>query len=409
MNHVFSGSFLTFAVSTLLAKGSIMKNEDPFRVELLDGYDAHAQSIVRGLGDENFQVTVPQNQNIDQFSFEAGKLNRTQIQLDEYRILTSYSLAPANDGFFLFMGSGVSYFNKDGSSQRWSDQLAEQFYQYRLDGDAHSLPDGNAVATFFYYAKKDIEEFRLLKFDASNASHEVLMSHPQKSVDGLLERIDLRDGFILTWSRPTESNPEPARYYGFDGKPSNHPLAGALNLLHRSKIDLRSPSLMPEYGALYPSKNANIWGLFPWKGIPGHPDRRLFLLSVTDTVQALPIVCGRHSLELSTSLDFVVVHPQLNLFLLGIKHGQHEPKTELYLGRVELKDKAYQAKTYRLRPFPGVSSPVFSRNGNVLVFASQTDQGVNAVFAELPDLIADVNRRYPEAKLDLEALKVEVK
>jgi hypothetical protein len=77
----------------------------------------------------------------------------------------------------------------------------------------------------------------------------------------------------------------------------------------------------------------------------------------------------------------------------------------LYLGRIRRVGGVLRAEAFRLRYFPEVVSPVFSRNGKVLLFSARMDNAVNLVFSRLEDLAADVNRRYPEAKFDLKELE----
>jgi Tol biopolymer transport system component len=102
----------------------------------------------------------------------------------------------------------------------------------------------------------------------------------------------------------------------------------------------------------------------------------------------------------------VIVHPRLNLFLVGAKL---EGDVTIYLGHVRKEGSLFEADMYRLQSFEQVSSPTFSRNGQVLLFAT-SEQGVEKVaMARLEDILSDINRRYPEAKLSLAALESEVK
>jgi hypothetical protein len=183
-------------------------------------------------------------------------------------------------------------------------------------------------------------------------------------------------------------------------------VARAWNLLHQRQIDLRPSVISSENGSFYPSRTKDTWGLFPWKGMPGREKFNLFLLGVTDTVQAVPVTCDRLSLDPDGSLVNIVTHPNLNLFLV-VARDENDQSTFLYLGRVR-KDstgKLYQAETYRVGSFDEVLWPIFSRDGQVLLFAMRDGRQTNLVFSHLVDLVAEVNRRYPEAKFDLEELK----
>jgi hypothetical protein len=395
--------------SPLLAKGPSVKLQGPFTSFPFDEFNVETQSFIPGLGDRNFQIIVPAGKTLDQVEMVDGGLRRDRIILDKEGVSTDYTIAPTQDGFFLFEGCGVSHFNRSGSKRNWATLLSEQFSDLRVDGQARSLPNGSAVAMFSHTSKGNQDDAQLLRFRTESAKKEILLTLPKQGPDGVLGRIELPGGFIATWSQPREVGGERAQFYGFDGKPQNHPLAAAVNLLHQSKIDLKSAGLLPEFGALYPSQTKDAWALFPWKELPGYLGKSLFLLSVTDTVQAAPVTCERHSLEPNFSLRFVLVHPRLNLFLLGVRLDPKDRNVELYLGRVQKSDHVFRATTYKVHPFPEVASPVFSRDGNALLFAAKMDGQAQLVFAELPDILADINRRYPDAKLDLDSLKAEVK
>jgi hypothetical protein len=181
----------------------------------------------------------------------------------------------------------------------------------------------------------------------------------------------------------------------------------ALQRLRQSGIRLPPPWLSLDHLLFHLSPTRNLWAIFPSDSLPRFPGKHLFLLSVTDTIQVLPISCDRYSLKSVESLDFVIGHPRLNLFLVGIKNEQDDRNGEvmLYLGRIRKVGGILRAETFRLRYFPEIVSPVFSRNGKVLLFSSRMNNHVNLVFSRLEDLVADVNRRYPEATFELEELE----
>ncbi len=398
------------AVSTLLlAKGLAIKSIPPFALLPYDDFNVEAQDFIPGLDAKNFQVMVPTRRVMDQIGMCDGKFQRDRIALEDFGVTTNYSLASTKSGFYLFLGSGALYFNSNGAKCIWSTGLFEQFSNLRIDGPAYSLPNGSAVAFFQHLAKFDVCETQLIRFRQESSAMEVLLSLPCETKDGTLDRIHLPQGFIAFRDKPRVVDGEPAQFYGLDGKPSNHPLANAINTLRKSKIVFHQPDLSPEFGALYSSQTKNSWALFPWDSIASHPGKYLFLLSMTDTLQANPVNCDRHTLDPRESLQFILIHPHLDLFLLGIRQNASEERIEIYLGHVQKEGNRFLAKTYKVRPFPEVVSPVFSRDGSVLLFASRINSQTHLVFAELSDILADINRRYPEAKLDLDALKAEVK
>jgi hypothetical protein len=375
-----------------------VKSEPPFFLVPFDDFNVEAQDFIPGLGDEDFQIEVPDGEALDQISLREGKFHRERIHLADYGIGTNYETVPSKQGFFLFEGTGALFFSSGGKKQVWNEDLESV-------GPTYGQSDGTALL-FRQYIDRQLQFVRL---HPENGTVEILLTLPERTPSGeTLERHYVQNGFICTWgsSRLTKSA-LPAQFYGFDGRPTPHPLAVGLNLLQQHKIDLRPPELTPSYGAFYPSQTKDTWGLFCWKGLPNQPDKNLFLLSVTDTVQAVPVNLDRYDLIPRESLDFLLVNPVYNVFLAGARQNRNDDSIMIFLGRVR-KDstgKIYRAETFRVRYFQEIASPVFSRDGKVLLFASRLPDGTNLVFAQLADIVADVNRRYPNAKFDLAELK----
>ncbi|MCB9495817.1 MAG: hypothetical protein H6686_02915 [Fibrobacteria bacterium] len=380
-----------------------MKKESPFTEIPFDDFNVEQQTFQQGIRDDDFHISVPNGNKMDAIRFENGGLLRERIALDQYGVITTYATATARQGFYLFSGRGAAYFNLNGSQNKWRTILHAANHpnsDYSLDGATEPFSDGTAVAFLNYTdsdGENDIDNIELVQFHPEDEKMEILASFPRVSNKEWLVRWNLPNGFLLSRRRYSEIT-EDARYFGFDGKLNSHPLADGINALRHENINI-------QFNLFFPSQSKDPWGIFYCDSLSSFPSNRLHLLSVSDTIQATPIVAERNSLEMRKSLDFVMVHPNLNLFLLGVKQDDH---ILLYLGRVKKTNNAYSATTYRLRPFPEVASPIFSRNGQVLLFAARTAGRNHLVFAKLPDLLADVNRRYPEAKLDLDALKAEV-
>lgn len=402
IRFVFLPILYALALSSCM-KGPTMGKTYPFSVIPFDDFDVEQQTLQTGLGDKNFHIIVPDGGKMDEIWISKGDLKRRKIALDQDKVSSNYVTASTPTGLYLFEGSGVSYFTDGAAKQHWIASLEKQFSGYRIAGPAYPFSDGSAVAFFDYHApgEVDIDNLDLIRFFPQKGKQETLLSLPNKSNDGDLERIDLPNGFIATrWSwHKGVGMTDPAQFYGLDGKPYDHPLAKAITLLHKHNIDLRRFNF-------YPSQTKDAWGIFSHKPLVQFPDKHLYLLSATDTTQAIPVVAERNSLERQESLSFVLIHPKLNLFVLGVKQGE---SVLPYLGHVSKDGPIYRAETFRLRPFPEMEHALFSRDGQVLLFAARMNERTNFVFADLADLLADINRRYPEAKLDLDSLEAEVK
>lgn len=398
---------LFLSLPSLAAGGPMLKKT--FHSVPFADFNVEAQDFQVGLGEENFQISVPRGEMLDQITYRDGGIKRERIRLDDYGVGTSYATVPVKQGFWLFQNTGVSLFNESGSRMVFNQLLSDTKFDRSLDGPTNSRLDGGVIAFIQELYGPDHNQIQLLQFPPASSKYEILVSLPDENEHGSLDRLYLRDGFLAVRHPQRKTDPYQApQFYDWDGKPQPHPLANALSLLHKSQIDLCSSKTGYEQGAFHVSQTKDVWGVFRWEGMPKFGDKRLFLLSVTDTVQALPIACGRMKLDDPTDLNFVLIHPHLNLFLVGVKDDGD--RVNLYLGHVGKapQGKTYVAQTYQIGIFDEVVSPVFSRNGEVLLFATRTGLKTNIVFSRLADLLAEANRRHPEAKLDPEALKAEV-
>jgi hypothetical protein len=393
---------------TSCMKGPTMGRNSPFQVIPFDHFSVEAQEFIPGLGPEDFHILVPLGKRMDQISLENGKFRRERFSLDQYGVGTEYSALFDGHGMFVFQGSGASYFVGKGEKFFWHHAFGSNYYH---NGFARSARDGSTQAFYRYGGNKvaagAMSELQLFRFYPDESSMECLVKIPDGMKYGIVWWFPMHDGFLVIRYGAEVPESDTAQFFGWDGKPAPHALAVGLNLLKRHNIQLREAPIHPDYGAFYPSQTKEPWGLFVWKKMPGQEKRRVFLLSVTDTVQAIPVTCDRMSLEPLESLQQIVVNPTYNVFVVAARENRDSDSTFLYLGRVR-KDstgKVYQAETFRLAPFPEMEHPLFSRNGQVLLFAMRDGVRTNLVFSRLVDLVADVNRRYPDAKFDLDDLK----
>jgi hypothetical protein len=385
-------------------------HKQPFQIRPFADFNVEAQILQVGLGEENFQISVPRGEMLDQISYLGGGIKRERIKLQDDGVGTSYTTVPVMDGFWLFENSGVALFRKNGSHKVFSELLDDTKYGRSRSGPARLRPDGGATVFLQELRGFDHHIVQYVAFPPASPKYEILVSLPYENEHGVLDRLYLRDGFLALRHPQQETDTyQPPQFYDWDGKPQPHLLSNALSLLHKSQIDLCSPRTGYEQGAFHVSQTKDAWGVFRWEGMPRFNDQLLFLLSVTDTVQVLPVLFGRQKMGSKNDLSFVRVHPHLNLFLVGVKDGG--ARVFVYLGHVRKAPdgKSYVARTFQLGFFDEVVSPVFSRNGEMFLFATRTGLQTNLVFARLADLLAEANRRYPDALLDIEALKAEVK
>jgi hypothetical protein len=392
-------------------KGPTMGRNSPFQDFSYDHFNDEAQSLEQGIGPDDFQVSVSLGGKLDLLRYYNGSLHRERIGLDGMRILTSASTLLVGESLFVFQGHGGACFANRGAKPLWHRNFGSDF-----DITGELIPSSHESVIGFHdelkggRGKDPSSIIHLRRFHPQNEEFDELLQLPIGDDLGMMELHQLPHGFldVRSWRFDAieDTVKEIAHYYTYEGKPEPHPLARALNLLHSQGIDLNHPNHLPAEGAFYPSRTRDTWGLFVWSDLPQFPGKHLFILSSTDTIQGVPVTCDRMSLNPSNSLQAVLVHPSKNVFLVVAKY-QDADSVEIYLGRVrkDSSGKVYRPETFRVGSFPKIEQPILSRNGEVLAFATFAGEQTHLVFSRLTDLVADVNRRYPDAKFDLEALK----
>jgi hypothetical protein len=392
-------------------KGPTMGRNSPFQDFPYDHFNSEAQSLEWGIGPDDFQVSVPLGGKLDLLRYHSGSLHRERITLSGNRIETSNESVLAGDVLYVFQGTGGAAYEGKGSREIWFQSLGSSVTTL-----APLLPssDGSILA-FLDRVGSGLWEnpsgyLELKRFHPVEDQVDSLLELPTGHGWGDLELHQLPNGFLDVRSfrhrKLSREQKEIAHYYTYEGKPEPHPLARALNLLHSQGIDLSHPNQLADNGSFFPSMTRDTWGLFVWSDLPQFPDKHLFLLSSTDTIQGVPVTCDRMSLDPSRSLQKVLVHPSRNVFLVMAKYEDAD-SVEIYLGRVR-KDstgKVYRPETFRVGSFAQIEQPILSRNGEVLAFSTFVGEQTHLVFSRLVDLVANVNRRYPDAKFDLEELK----
>jgi hypothetical protein len=395
-------------------KGPTMGRVSPFHDFAYDHFDIEAQGLELGIGPDDFQVVAPLGGKLDLLRLRHGSLDRERISLDDNRIQTDNQSVLSNGILYSFEGTGAGAYNGLGRHEIWYQSLGTST---RAQFPLVSQVDGSVVVLLDRVGYKIGDEaddyLELRRYYPNRKAFDTLLVLPRTGSWGDMVLHQLHEGFldVRSWMFDSEDTvKEIAHYYTYEGKPAPHPLAHALNLLHSQGIDLNTEILLPRVGAFYPSRTRDMWGLFVWNKFPQYPGKNLFLLSVTDTVQGLPVTCDRMSLDPSRSLEQVLIHPARNVFLVVARYASQDEvadSVQIYLGRVR-KDstgKVYQAQTYCVGSFPEVQHAILSRDGETFAFAMRIGEQTHLVMAHMTDLAAEVNRRYPEAKFDLEEQK----
>ncbi|HOX52740.1 MAG TPA: hypothetical protein PKY05_14755, partial [Fibrobacteria bacterium] len=148
------------------------------------------------------------------------------------------------------------------------------------------------------------------------------------------------------------------------------------------------------------------WGIFSHPDYPNGPPAKTSILTLSDPPQAAGIFFQAKT-PLPERIEELVVSPTHDLFFATVREG--EESLLLWMGVVRKEKDRYVPATYRVRSFEKTRNLAISRDGSILALASRSDAGWSLEMARLEDILSDINRRYPEAKLSLAALESEVK
>lgn len=389
-------------------------SQPPFERYPLDGFVLEWQTLEPGLADGEFHVMVRPSEMADILTFRRGegmKRRREKIGQAE-EIFTNYELFPASEGFLFMQGNGT-YREAQGKWLNYSLRSTDSEDVYP-NSPHWSRENGlNKIWSTLLFIEKgpnpsDRRAFVELEkppSDPPEAPPRIVMEIPLPNGARLF---DYQDGLLC---KAEDSDGTNDSFLFFDQS------------MHSREVDLsRGLNALAKADKLGNYQWYSRWN--PWvllemdKPIPikGNPEARysgLFFAGFSDTISGQEVLCdGRPLFDPESSLDHddLIVSPTHNLFVVLAPHGQDS--LHFYLGVVQRDDKHWNTTAFRVRTFEKFHncSPRFSRDGNSIVFmTSDASSRPEVVHAFVSDIVADVNRRYPEAKLDLNALKAEVK
>lgn len=390
------------------------KLDTPFSRHPLPGFVLDWQKLEPGLSDNEFHVMVRPGEKADIISFASdGAMSRRQEKIgQEEEIFTNYALFPTSDGFIFQQGHGVSRYI--GEKLVDFTLLFHEGEQVSLGSPYWSQVDGPdriwVDLLFFKDGPFPTTRRALVLLEKS-------LNADPKSLPRIIKEIPLpqsaafskyQDGRLYEGNSGSGTETT-FRFLDRSLQERDTPLANGLNALAKNK----------KLGYFFKHSSWHPWILLdiekprPARGNPESKYSGLFAASFADTIRGQEVLCEGHPLfdsELDLDDNNLVVSPTHDLFLVLAPHGSDS--LHLYLGVMRRDSQGWRPEAYRVRTFEAFhnSSLRFSRKGNSVVFISLDKQEKpEVVHAFISDLIADVNRRYPEAKLDLEALKAEVK
>lgn len=392
--------------------GNASRDDGVFVSRELRTFNDDAQFFAPGFNGDDFHVQVPRSSSMQRLALEGRKVVEEQLRISGFKVVSNYDIAPLGDNALVFQLGGLDLIDRQAQRSTRDRGLWQDHLRLTHGGFVFSDP-----ATGSVYAQMDFipdgpptEEnqpsFQFHRFGPDLRS-EVVLTLPNR-----VELIPLTDGFVVAPSSDLLSGDlAPYRSYRFDGHAQPSALERTLNTFHPAGgATLTAPTILRGsfgWGLLYATHLDRPWALVSLKAEARHgemPTVRPAILTIGANEPHLADItfpaadnCGNEEPQL------VAVSPTHDLFLAS--SGGREDNKTLWLGVVTRDGPGHRVRCFRLRTFPVIHYLTLSRDGSTVVFADWPKEHSVVVMARVADLVAEVNRRHPEAKLDLGALR----
>ncbi len=391
--------------------GTPSRDDGVFVSRELTGFDGDAQFLAPGFNGDDFHVQVPRGGSVQRLVLDGRKLVEERIALGGFQVVSNYDCAPLGGRALVFQLGGLDLIDLRArrsvrDRELWQDHLCFANGGFVFPDPANGcvfaqmdfIPDGppteaNRPTTQLHRFGEDLKS-------------EVLLELPARA-----EVIPLADGFVVCpTSGPLGSDRAPYRSYRFDGQPRPSALERTLNTFHPAGGEtLTAPAILRGsfgLGLLYATHLERPWALVSLKATDtrGEETVRPAILTVGAAEPHLAdITFPAADLRGNEEPQSAAVSPTHDLFLAS-SGGRDEAKT-LWLGVVTRDGQRHHVRCFRLRTFEVINDLTLSRDGSTVIFADWHKGRSVVVMARVADLVAEANRRHPEAKLDFGALR----
>ncbi|HNY29662.1 MAG TPA: hypothetical protein PKO15_02135 [Fibrobacteria bacterium] len=380
--------------------------DDLFRYRQIDDIHPETQVFAAGLGPDDFHAMPSDHQDIQKLSLKDAQILEERVHIEGWRFDSDYKISLSSNGAYLFELMGLALIDMDKSSVVHEQILAEERGTLATTGVLASEPGtGNLVVAVRLAPSVDpsLNSVEIRRYTPS-LSHSTLLKLP---VD--VEMIPFPDGFAILPSEQSSSDSVEAGYRVFDlhAQPAGGALGECLNAMLANGARIVAPSRSKWLeNTLWCQGVARPWALFSHPAYPGGPSSLTSVLTIGSPPKAKGVAFETKR-PVAERIDELVVPPKHDFFFASVQEG--EDSTLLWLGVVRRIEGQFVAQTYRVRPFEKIHNLTISRDGSTILFATIHEDQWAITAAKVEDILTDINRRYPEAKLSLAALASEVK
>lgn len=396
----------TFAALTLQTgcMRDINMTDPVFHSASLAEFQPELQSIRPGLAPDDFHAVPSARESFQRLRLGESGPVEDFVPLEGWRLDSDYDLVVAPGAAYLFELMGMARIDPSGPKVAKDLLLGEEVVTLRTPGLLWIDPaDGSLLASMARTPSVDQAQNALeIRRYSPDLQAKVVSSFPIHK-----ELLPLGDGYAVVPDGPYQADLPGYQVFRADGSVVAGVLPRLLDSIWQRGAKLEGPrggDWRPD-GLWVRSLNAR-WGIFSHPDYPNGPPTKTSILTLSDPPQAVGILFQSKT-PLPERIEDLVVSPTHDLFFATVREG--EDSLLLWMGVVRKEKDRFVSVTYRVRSFAKVRDLVISRDGSILALASQSEAGWSLEMARLEDILTDINRRYPEAKLSLGALESEVK
>lgn len=393
---IFLG-LLALSICGCSGRISAMKQDPLFSKTPIPRFNLESQTFTPGLEPNDFHLQVPAGEKPVVLKFdEDGSMHISEGQFPE-DVFTRYFLYPYPGGHVSIQGREVLRY-EGGEPKRYMPPSVEGLdYAPMFPDWARPAGTENIWIAYREGRKPDYEFKEMIAELAPGGKIVREIPLPESST---LQ--DYQGGLLVT----VEQTPPKPRHYQFLDSTftlRENPLARGLNaMVAAGRMEGSSWIASPQHPWILLIQPKEVpKGRYANAAYTG-----LFAASFADSGRMAEVLCEGHPLfdsEWSLDVQDMAISTAGDYFVVIAPHVGDS--AHVYLGVMREEGGYWRPEAFRLRTLIKVYNPAltFSRDGRSLIFVSLDDADKPVVVhARLEDLLADVNRRYPNAHLTLD-------
>jgi hypothetical protein len=373
--------------------------------------DVHAevQTFAPGFEADDFHLMAPATEAIQRLRLLGGRWVEDHISIQGWDAVSDYNFVRTGKFAYLFQLGGLELIDLDRMKDVRDRTInGEDLSLNPTNFIVRGASDSGEVLALMDCTPPPLfgKNFIQLHRFRSDLTSEVLLQFPEDD-----DLIGLSDGFVVCPPFYEPTGPRtPYQAFAPNGTPQPGPLQQALNELLRRGLRVTAPHL-PAWGqqALWTTSLHRPWAMFSYADSATGPTSRTWVMTLPSDsnpeTRTSPLVFETRHQD-KEFIQCLALSPNRNLFFATVNTtNQAADPVMLWIGRVLRKDGLYRAECFRVQPFDQLQDLTFSRDGSTIAFFAMHQNQWQVAGARLDDIVAEVNRRYPDAKFDLEELK----